>query len=275
MQKRFTPAPKNNELAAQQSQQQNPLISGLTSLIPQIQRALPKNLSADRMARVVLTEFRKTPQLMQCEQSSLFAAILECAQLGLEPGGTLQQAFLIPRRRKDGSLECQLQPGYQGYIELAERDGRVTLIGRAVYANEIFDVEYGTDEKIIHKPCITEEPGKIIGAYAVAKYKDGRTKFLFLNIAKIEEAKKRSQSGDKGPWKTDYDAMAIKTAIRRLFKFLPKSPELARALEIDEAIEMEQSQNLGQPEIKLEDFVDSIPEHIEQEPIDPMESEPK
>lgn len=267
MQKRYTPAPHAPTPATPTGEPT--IVDELKRMTPEIQRALPiQGLSADRIARVILTEVRKNPKLLQCSRATFFGAIMECSQLGLEPGGVLQQAFLIPRKNRDGNLECNLQIGYQGYIELAERDGKVTLIGRAVYHGELIDIDYGTDERLVHKPSLEGPSGKIIGAYAIAKYKDGRSKFLYLNLEKIEEAKKRSQSGKTGPWSTDYDAMAIKTAIRRLFKFLPKSPAIAEALELDEKIEID-----GTHYPHVEDDVEEAP--MEAVEVDPMEGEQK
>lgn len=261
MQKRFTPAPKQTE-----QKSQHPIIVQLQSMIPEIQRALPRHLNADRMARIVLTEFRKNPKLMECDPASLFGAILQCSQLGLEPGGALQHAWLIPRNRKGGGMECQLQIGYQGMIDLAERDGRVTIEAHGVYENELFDIDYGTDARIVHKPAIGKGRGSLIGAYALARYKDGRKKFHFLTIDEIEAARKRSQAGSSGPWSTDYDAMAIKTAIRRLFKYLPKSLEIAQALDLEEKAEMDLPQVFGNEEVNFETEIEESPTQV-----DPME----
>ena len=50
-----------------------------------------------------------------------------------------------------------------------------------------------------------------------------------LTPADIEYAKSVSKTGNKGwgPWKDRYEEMARKTAVRRLAKYLPLSPELA------------------------------------------------
>ena len=61
----------------------------------QIELALPKHLSADRMCRIALTCFRTTPKLGDCEPTSVFAAVIQAAQLGLEPGLN-GRAYIIP-----------------------------------------------------------------------------------------------------------------------------------------------------------------------------------
>jgi recombination protein RecT len=202
----------------------------VSSFEPQIKNALPKQVSAQRMTRIIITEISKNPQLAECERGTFYGAILQCAQLGLEPGSALGHAYLVPTRIK-GRLEVNLITGFQGMIDLVERDGRVTMDAHCVFENDHFEIEQGSHPKLVHKPAIKDR-GELIGAYAIATYKDGRFKFRFLNKDEIDEAKKA------------YNEMAAKTAIRRLFKKLPKTTELARVLELEERHEIGESQNL-------------------------------
>ncbi len=50
----------------------------------QMALALPKHMTADRLARIATTEIRKVPKLASCDQASFLGAIMQCAQLGLE-----------------------------------------------------------------------------------------------------------------------------------------------------------------------------------------------
>jgi len=59
-----------------------------------------------------------------------------------------------------------------------------------------------------------------------------------MSRAEIDAVKRRSKGGGGGPWTTDYVAMALKSVVRRLFKWLPVSIELARAVGLDEAAEL-------------------------------------
>lgn len=214
-----------NALAAKQKT----IIDIVQRFKSQIETALPKHLTADRITRIIVTEIRKNPLLSECDQTSLLAAIIQTAQLGLEPGSGLGHSYLIPYGK-----ECQLIIGYQGMIELAERTGFVTVDAHVVYANDKFSVVLGTSPAIEHVPAITDQ-GEVIGAYAVATYTDGRKKFRWCPKVEIEKARAQSRSGkyNKGPWKDFYAEMAMKTAVRRLFKLLPKSPEILRAQVID------------------------------------------
>ena len=90
----------------------------------QMALALPKTMTAERLTRIVMTECRKTPALMNCNQESFFGAVLQCAQLGLEPGSALGHCYLVPfgnGKAKDGRPNCQLIIGYRGMIDLARR----------------------------------------------------------------------------------------------------------------------------------------------------------
>ncbi len=220
---------------------ENELINLVQKFEGQIKLALPKHLTASRMTRILVTEVRKNPKLASCDRTSFFGAIITCAQLGLEPGSGLGQVYLIPYGR-----EVQMQIGYQGMVELAERDGRVTVDANVVYEKDKFDYNLGTEGFIKHAPYIGKDhPGDVIASYAVAKYKDGRVKFRVCPLHEIEKAKSSSKSANNGPWKTHFAEMARKTAIKRLFKILPKSPEIAKAVEIEERSEMSDSQNLS------------------------------
>lgn len=213
-------------------------------------RALPKHMTAERMARVVMTAITKTPQLADCTQSSFAGAILTAAQLGLEPNTPLGECYLIPyRNKKLGIVECQLIPGYQGLMTLARRSGDIAgIVARSVRQGDFFEYELGLDEKLRHVP--TDDPEResrpITHVYAIGKTKSGDRTFEVLSIAQVEARRLRSSSQFKGsppsgPWATDYEAMAKKTAIRQIFRWLPKSTELARA----EAIEV--ASERGQP----------------------------
>lgn len=208
----------------------------------QIAAALPQHLSPQRMVRIATTEIRNTPDLAACDPISFVGAIIQCAQLGLEPGNALGHVYLIPFwNSKRKVKEVQVIPGYRGLIDLARRSGQIVSISsRVVYSNDIFDYAYGLDERIEHVPARGDR-GEIIYVYAVAKLKDGGHQFEVMDMDQINRIAK-----DSGPWKTHFDEMCRKTAIRRLFKYLPVSIEIAKALEIIDAEEMGESQNNAQ-----------------------------
>jgi recombination protein RecT len=198
---------------------------------PEMARALPKHMDADRMARIALTVLRQTPALARCTSDSFLGALMTCSQLGLEPG-PMGQAYLVPY----GDTVTFI-PGYKGLIDLAWRSGRVLDISaETVYANDHFYFRKGLDPKLEHDWSLTDERGAAVGWYAAAKLKDGGSAFVVMSRSDVEKIRERSRAKNNGPWKTDYEAMAKKTCIRQLAKFLPLSVEFAQAVAQDGAV---------------------------------------
>lgn len=205
-----------------------------------MERVLPKYLTVDRMIGLAMLAVVQQPKLLQCRPQSVLQAIMQAAQLGLEVNGPLGHAYLVPY----GDI-CQLIPGYRGLIYLAKNSGAIAAgEARLVYEGETFDVEYGTDPKIVHRPRwdIERIDDAIVAAYFVARLPDGTRQFEVMSREEIERIRSRSKAKDDGPWKTDFGEMARKTPTRRGLKYLPISnPEegrkLAMALELDNRFE--------------------------------------
>ncbi|MEV8169625.1 recombinase RecT, partial [Microbacterium paraoxydans] len=93
--------------------------------------------------------------------------------------------------------------------------------------------------------------------------KNGGLAFVVLSPGDVERVRQRSKAKSSGPWRTDYDAMARKTAIRQLFKLLPKSTELAHAVAHDGTVRRDLSA----------EGIDAAPDYIEGETVDADEAE--
>ncbi|MFH1858569.1 MAG: recombinase RecT [Candidatus Omnitrophota bacterium] len=205
------------------------------SVKEQLKLALPRHLTPDRLLRVALTAILRTPGLMNCTKESLLSCIMTAAQLGLEPDQFLGQAYLIPfHNNKKGVMECQLMPGYRGYIALARRSGEVQSVSsQVVYSKDKFTLRYGLEETLDHFPAEGER-GEPKGAYVVFHYKDGSRSFDYMSKPDIERIRKRSKSANNGPWVTDWDEMAKKTVIKRHSKLAPMSVEFSHARQLEE-----------------------------------------
>ena len=79
-------------------------------LEPEIRRALPAFLTPERFTRMALSAINNTPELAECTPMSFIGALMNAAQLGLEPNTPLGQAYLIPYKNK-GVLECHYRRG--------------------------------------------------------------------------------------------------------------------------------------------------------------------
>lgn len=217
-----------------------------------LKAALPRHVSPERMMRIALTALRTTRKLDATTPASFLGCLLSCAQLGLEPNTPLGHAYLIPRdmkRQVNGRWvkvpECTLIIGYLGFVDLAWRSGQVAdIYAYAVREGDDFRYQLGSDRKVHHVPSTDPDREKqlITHAYACAHLKNGGQPFEVMDRAKIEARRRRSAASDDGPWGTDYEAMARKTPIRELRKWIPQSAELARAAAIDEAPELGKSQ---------------------------------
>ncbi len=213
----------------------------------EIARALPRHVTPDRMARIIMTALRTTPKLIDCTPESFFGCVLQAAQLGLEPNTPLQHCFLIPRwNTKKRATECTFLMGYPGMIELSMRSGRMHGISaQGVREGDIFDYEYGLTPHLRHKPSgdADREERPITHVYAIGRMKDGEPSFEVLTKAQIEARRFRSSFPDGGPWASDYEAMAKKSSVRALWKWLPKSPEMARADALEHAADVAATQS--------------------------------
>lgn len=234
----------NNDKRGLMMANQKTVMGLLEQMKGEIARCLPSHLTPDRMARIAMTELRKTPKLQECDPMSFIAAIMQASQLGLEPG-IMGSCYLIPFfNSKLGKYECTFMPGYRGFLDLARRSGQIkSLVARAVYENDVFEYEYGLQESVTHKPAM-DERGELRAVYAVALLKDGGHQFEVMSKREIEAVRQKSQGKNAGPWTEYYDEMARKTVVRKLFKWLPCSVEMQKAVSLDEL------QEIGKQNIK-------------------------
>lgn len=216
----------------------------------QFATALPKHINSDRFVRIAITTIRQNPKLAQCNQESLLGALMVSAQLGLEPG-VLGQCYLIPYGR-----ECQFQIGYKGMIELLRRSGQLKdIYAYSVYENDEFEMTYGLNRDLKHKPNL-QDRGNFIGCYCVAVLKDDARAFEYMTKEEIEaHGKKFSKTYGNGPWKTDFEAMAHKTVVKKMLKWLPVSVEFLEMAAKDEKSFKVADEKTGETEeiIVLED----------------------
>jgi recombination protein RecT len=240
----------------------------IQKMTPELARALPKHITGDRMARIVLTAIRINPKLAETTQASFLGCVLSCAMLGLEPNTPLGLSYLIPRmnkRVKPERLECTLQIGYQGMVELASRAG-ANVEAHAVRKGDDFRYQLGSDPKIWHVPSEQEDRmvQPITHAYCVAHSQDGRRNFRVLTLAEIEARRARSPSANEGPWISDYEAMCLKTAVRAHFRWMPKSTEKATILA--HGVALEEAPENGTPLLSAMD--PAVTEALEKHGVD-------
>ena len=206
---------------------------------------LPPGMDAKRFMRVSLIAISKNPALLECHPGSIIRSIVEAAEVGLEPTGSLNRAWLVPFKEKGKDRpEAQLMIGYQGYADLM-RDGdqRRRVVAEVVYEGDHFKVIKGTEEpRIEHEPAFaTDDPTKITHAYAIIFYPDGTNQFEVLTRKQVENARAKSRQANGPAWTQGYAKMARKTALRSLSNYTPLT---ARAIE---AIQRDTTREFGEP----------------------------
>lgn len=226
----------------------------------QLQQLLPANMTVDRFLRIAYTALRLNPKLADCTQQSIMGALLQSAQLGLEPN-TEGQAYIIPytntkyvNGKRTSVPEAQFQIGYKGYIELFYRHGAAQVIDmHTVYENDKFEYTYGSQPYLKHCPVL-QNRGEVVAYYAVAMLRNGGSVFKVMSKEEcIEHGKTHSKCfitkkwddnartyvsvephfDPNSPWSKDLNAMCKKTVLIQLAKLLPKSVELQKALAMD------------------------------------------
>ena len=218
----------------------------------QIAKALPSVMTPERFTRIAMTALSTNPKLQACTGESFLGALMQAAQLGLEPNTPLGQAYLIPY----GS-QCQFQLGYKGLIELAHRSGEFkSIYAQTVYENDEFSFELGLDATLTHKPVLGSSRGKPIAYYAVYKLVNGGYGFEVMSYDDVmAHAKQFSKSVNNGPWKTNFDEMAKKTVLKKVLKYAPIKTEFARGIAQDETVKSDISEDMASQPDEM-DYID-------------------
>ena len=194
-----------------------------------LEAALPPHIKVGDFVRLALTDIQRNPKLRECEPESIFLACMEAARLGAVPG-TLGHGWLIPRKIK-GQMQCQFHPGYRLFVDLARRSGEVVRVeAHVVYANDDFDLAYGTAPVLVHKPNLTNDPGEAIGAYAVAHLREGGVQVEFMTRDEVEKAR-AAGAKDSPAWVNWWSEMAKKVVLKRASKLWPLSLEDQRRMD--------------------------------------------
>jgi len=184
-------------------------------------------------------------KIQDCTPASIADCMILAAQLQLFPSTSLGLVHFIPFKDT-----CTIIVGYQGMIDIALRDKRITHIDpRLVKEGEECIVKGGTSPSIEH----TIDPfsdAPITGGYAIATFENGKTQFITMSKKEIDDirAKSDKSKGEKGSsfWNNHYNEMAKKTLIRRLFKLLPKpAPSSENRVAYEKMIEMDNKEYEG------------------------------
>ena len=204
----------------------------------QMEAALPRHMSADRLARIAFTQLRVTPKLFSCTFESFMGCIMGAAQLGLEPGVN-GQCYLIPYENQKRSITvCTLVPGWKGLIDLVSRSARASAWTGAIRKGDDYRYKGGSRPELEHQPG-DDDVSEFTHVYAVGWVKDAQWPIIeFWSRAKVvNHLKQYNKVGDRHYALANENNMEMygrKVALLQVLKYLPTSVELRDAMALED-----------------------------------------
>lgn len=207
----------------------------------QIKFALGKGKDIEKYVRGVLTTIALNPDLQKCSKDSILKSILNAAQLDLEVDSK-GHGYLVPYWNKDtNNTDCQFIAGYKGYIAKARKSKMVARITtEAVYQNDTFEVQKGSNPNINHVPDLQNmDESKITHFYAIIKQTNGEIEIEVMNLKQIMQFAGKKKDGNLNYiWANNLQEMGRKIVLKRLLKKL-QLPELENLTAYENSIDSE------------------------------------
>jgi len=227
----------------------------------------------------LLSLVKSTPQLAAADPKTILSAAMTAATLKLPISPNLGFAYIIPYGK-----EAQFQMGYKGYIQLAMRTGQYKTINAAVvYEGQIEDIDFVTGEIIRGK----KKSDKVVGYVAYFELINGFSKTIYMtteDMLRHAQTFSKSFSRSSSVWKTNFDAMGLKTVIKQLISkygimSIDMQSDLATAISSDVDYDRAETQNVtpleqAAAEQTIDAEADVVDAPIEGEPEPPAEAEP-
>lgn len=213
----------------------------LTQMSGQFAVALPSHIKPEKFSRVVQTVVTSSPDLLAADRKSLFDSCIQCAKDGLIPDGKEAALVVFNAKHNGGWIKkVQYLPMVGGILKRIRNSGEISQIkAQVIYENDTFVWREGLEPTIDHVPLFPGDRGKVIGAYAIAVFKNGEVQFEVMDLNELEQVRQSSRSKDSGPWVTWKPEMYRKTVVKRLAKWLPLDSEAEDLIRHDNVIEHE------------------------------------
>ena len=181
------------------------------------------SFNLQRTYEVAAAEVMKNKRLQDCTIESILESVKQACYLGLEPSSVSGEAYLVPYGNK-----CTLVIGYKGQLELMYRGGHVISVwAYPIYESDLpnVDIQLGTSPQVKHSPTLSGNRGELVAVYACAEIPNSdQIKFELMTREECERIKSKSGGAhSKGhPWNTDYEAMCLKSVIKKMSKTISK-----------------------------------------------------
>lgn len=220
------------------SKELQPYESAIQTAKDRFQKVASQSVNYDKECIFAMQALMKTDYAMQTANKnpkSVHLAMINVASTGLTLNPANAYAYLVPR---DGQIVLDIS--YKGLIKIATDSGSI-LWARA-------DIVYQDDTFVYHGPAAVPEHasdafkvdrGPIVGAYCIAKTKEGDILTEVMPMAELEKIRDKSSAyvkgkeGRRGPWEEWFEQMAKKAVIKRASKTWPYTDDrLAQAIDV-------------------------------------------
>ena len=213
----------------------------MTKNLPSIQQELTSPAIMDRIQKrlgekagtfitSVIDLCGEDKTLAKCNPKLIIKEAIKAAALDLPINKNLGFAYVIPYGKAP-----QFQMGYKGFIQLAIRTGQYKHLNGGI----VYEGETVLDDRIKGTLEITgkKTSEKAVGYFCYMQLLNGFEKAIFWTTEKVTSHAKRfskSFNSKSSPWKTDFDAMAMKTMVLQLIpKYGPMTIEMSQAISND------------------------------------------
>lgn len=237
--------------------------------VPQVSVKIEQLLGerASQFVTSLITAVNENVKLRECDPQSVLNSALTAASMDLPINQNLGFAYLIPykvrnKEAREYETKCQFQMGYKGFIQLAQRSGYYRSINaRDVREGEIIGEDFASGEMQFKKLSENRNKAKVVGYIAFFELLNGFRKTLYMTTEEVlAHANKYSKNYAKyksGLWADDFDAMATKTVLKLLLsKYGPLSTQMQTAIQKDQTVDGEYSDNPRSKSAKFEDAVE-------------------
>ena len=198
----------------------------------------------------IISATKSNKALGDCEPMSVISAALQAAALDLPIDGSLGFAHIIPY-----SGVAQFQLGWKAFVQLAMRSGQYkTIHPSIIYEGQIVKQNSFTGEMEFKEEKLSNTA---VGYLLYFKLLNGFEKFFYMTKDEVEAHGKRYSQMykmGKGFWKSDFDAMALKTVIKLgMSKFGVLSVDMQKAIKTDEGVIDVETEEIKYPDAPMQE----------------------
>lgn len=194
----------------------------------ELAKVLPNETEVARFMAVALLQLSDPKvggKLARCTKESFYNSIMSSARSGILPDGT--NGYLIPY-----GTTCTLQFSYRGLCDMAIRNGIAThFASDIVRRNDVFVWRNGCLVEHTVEGWDDDERGEVVGVWCRAFLPNGQMQDMRMSKNDIEKVRSKAQSDNV--WSEWWEEMAKKACLKRLFKTMRNTPQLAEAIKAD------------------------------------------